>query len=99
LLTAGEKINISSRKDGCTIANVPAEIVLPEPKDLTKILARCREELTIDIKDNPVNYSAVTIWTSLGLPALTSTDSEGRQVIDHLTRPGHPTTNSASNGI
>jgi hypothetical protein len=78
LLTAGEKINISSRKDRCSIANMPAEIVLPKPKNLTKVLARCWKELTINIKNNPVNNSAITIWPSLCLPALTSTDSEGR---------------------
>jgi hypothetical protein len=99
LLTTGEKIYISSRKNGCTITNMPTEIVLPEPEDLTKILACRWKELTINIKNNPINYSAITIWPSLCLPALTSTNPEGRQVIDHLTGPGYPTTYSTSNSI
>jgi hypothetical protein len=78
LLTTREKVDISSRKNGGTITNMPTEIILPEPEDLAKILARCWKELTINIKNNPVNNSAITIWPSLCLPALTSTDSEGR---------------------
>ena len=67
---------------------MPAKVVLPQAEHLPKVLAGGGEELTVNIKHDPVNNPPVAIRPPLGLPPLPGTDPEGSQVIDQFSQVG-----------